>query len=160
MKTAVVFYSYDGHCAFVAEELKARLNADLTRLYTTDEKRRRGFAKYAWGGSQVFMGIKPALKPCAFDAAAYDLIIIGAPVWAGSPAPPVRTFLAGAKISGKEVAFFVCHGGGKGKVMDKFRALLAGNTVAGEADFLNPGGDNGGESKRLIGEWAVRLGSR
>lgn len=157
MKTAVVFYSHDRHCAFVAEELKARLNADVVRLYTKDEKKRRGFAKYAWGGSLVIMHKKPELKPYVFDAAAYELIIIGAPVWAGSPAPPVLTFLSESAINKKNVAFFLCHAGGKGKAMDKFRTQFEGNTVIGEADFLNPGND---EAKRLIGEWAARISAR
>jgi flavodoxin len=157
MKTAVVFYSYDGHGAFVAEELKTRLNADLVRLYAKDEKKRQGFAKYAWGGSLVIMHKKPDLKPYVFDAAAYDLIIIGAPVWAGSPAPPIQTFLSESTISKKNVAFFLCHAGGKGKAMDKFRTQFAGNTIIGEADFLNPGNN---ETKQLIEEWAARISAR
>jgi hypothetical protein len=32
MKTAVVFYSHDGNCAFVVDAIKAQLNADLVRL--------------------------------------------------------------------------------------------------------------------------------
>jgi flavodoxin len=161
MKTAVVFYSYDGNCAFVAEELKARLNAELVRLYTKDEKRREGFAKYAWGGSQVLMRKKPALKPYAFDAAAYDLIIIGAPVWAGSPAPPVRTFLSDAKISGKKIAFFLCHAGGRGKAMDKLREMLAGNTIAAETDFTNPGSaGNTDAAKQRITQWVESMGAQ
>jgi flavodoxin len=153
MKTAVVFYSCDGNCAFVAEEIRSLLNADLVRLETADEKRREGFAKYFWGGSQVFMHKKPALKPWHFDAAAYDLIIIGAPVWAGSPAPPVQTFLSETNISGKKIALFVCHGGGKGRALDTFRALLAGNVIAGETDFRNPARGNREESRRQIEQW-------
>jgi flavodoxin len=159
MKTAVVFYSYDGNCAFVAEQIKARLNADLVRLQTADEKRRAGFAKFFWGGSQVLMHKKPPLKPYVFDPAAYDLIIIGAPVWAASPAPPVRTFLSEAKISGKKTAFFVCHAGGKGGAMDKLRALLADNTIIGETDFLNPGRGDTEETKRRIEEWLKAIGA-
>jgi flavodoxin len=154
MKTAVIFYSYEGNCAFVAEEIRARLNADLFRLQTKDEKQRKGFAKYFWGGAQVLMRKKPALMPYHFDPAAYDLIVIGAPVWAGSPAPPLLTFFDETKISGKKVALFVCHAGGKGSALDKFRALVAGNTVAGEADFVNPAKGNREETKRQVGEWA------
>ncbi|MDR1575259.1 MAG: flavodoxin [Treponema sp.] len=156
MKTAVVYYSFDGNCALVAEQIKAILNADLIRLQTKDEKKRGGFAKYFWGGAQVVMRKKPALKPYDFDAAAYDLIIIGAPVWAGSPAPPLETFLSAAKISGKKLALFLCHAGGRGKAMDKLKLLLAGNTIAAETDFINPAG-NTGELKRKVEEWLKPL---
>ena len=159
MKTAVVYYSYDGNCALVAEQIKALVNADLIRLQTQDEKKRGGFAKYFWGGSQVVMHKKPALKPYVFDTAAYDLVIIGAPVWAASPAPPLETFLSETNISGKKLALFLCHAGGKGKAMDKLKRLLAGNTIAAETDFVNPAGENTEELKRKIGEWLKPLGA-
>ncbi|MDR2717586.1 MAG: flavodoxin [Treponema sp.] len=152
MKTAVVFYSLDGNCNFVAEEVKSLLNADLIRLQTQDDKKRRGFFKMVWGGSMVFGRKKPPLKPYTFDPAAYDLIVIGAPVWAGSPAPPIRTFLSDTGISGKKTALFVCHGGGKGKALDTLKALLAGNEIIAQADFVNAR-KNGGEVKRQIVDW-------
>jgi flavodoxin len=159
MKTAVVFYSYDGNCTFVAEQVRTRLNADLVRLETRDTKRRGGFAKYFWGGSQVFMRAKPALKPYEFDPAAYELIIIGGPVWAGAPAPPLQTFLSETKISGKKIALFVCHAGGKGKALGQFRALLDGNAIAGEADFINPLRQESGEVTRRIEDWLKLIGA-
>jgi flavodoxin len=152
MKTAVVYYSYEGNCAFAAERIGSQLGADVLRLYTADEKQRSGFAKYFWGGGMVAMHRKPALKPYQFDPSAYDLIIIGAPVWAASPAPPIQTFLDAQKLTGKRIALFVCHAGGKGKALDKFKSLLAGNTIAAEADFCNPG--KGGEAaEKQIDEW-------
>src|SRR5215470_2718602 len=109
MKTAVVYYSLDGNCAFVAEQIKAQLNADMIQLHTKDEKKRGKIGKMFWGVGMVFGKKKPPLKPYTFDAAAYDLIIIGAPVWADSPAPPIQTFISGAAITGKKIALFVCH---------------------------------------------------
>ena len=156
MKTAVVFYSLDGNCASVAEEIKTQMNADMIRLYTIDEKKRSTFGKMLWGGGMVFRHIKPPLKPYSFNASAYDLIIIGAPVWAGSPAPPVNTFLSEAGIKNKKIALFVCHGGGKGKSLVRFKALLEGNEIAAEADFFMP--RKGGEKvKTQIADWVKSL---
>jgi flavodoxin len=141
MKAAVVFYSYDGNCAFVAEQIKDQLHADLLCLQMKDEKRRKGFAKILWGGGMVFKKKKPPLKPYTFDPAAYDLIVIGAPVWAGTPAPPIQTFLSETSMSGKKAALFVSHAGGKGKALAKFKALLPGNEIVAETDFRGPLGD-------------------
>jgi len=152
MKTAVVYYSLDGNCAFVAEQIKAELDAELIQLYTQDDKKRRGLIKIFWGGRMVFKHKKPPLKPYTFDPAAYDLIIIGAPVWAGSPAPPIQTFLSNTAINGKKIALFVCHGGGKGDSLILFKALLSGNEIIAEADFANAR-KNGGEIKRQISDW-------
>ncbi|MCL2127024.1 MAG: flavodoxin [Treponema sp.] len=158
MKTAVVFYSLDGNCAFVAEELKNLLGADLFQIKTKDEKQRSFIGKMFWGAGMVLMKKKPPLKPYNFDPAAYDFIIIGAPVWAGAPAPPIETFLSGAGLlsglAGKKIALFICHGEGPGKAMEKFKALLPGCTIAAEADFANPS-KSSGEAKKKIGEWVV-----
>jgi flavodoxin len=138
MKTAVVFYSLSGNCALIAQEIKAKLDADLIRLHTEDEKPRGGFAKFFWGIG-VMLGIKKApLKPYTFNPAAYDFIIIGVPVWAGSPARPIRAFLAETGITGKKVALFVCHNGGKGNALEKLKALLPGNDISAETDFIYP----------------------
>ena len=85
------------------------------------------------------LGIKKApLKPYTFDPSAYDLIIIGAPVWAGSPARPIRDFLAETGIKGKKIALFVCHGGGEGKALEQLKALLHGNEITAKTSFIYP----------------------
>jgi flavodoxin len=142
----------------VAGKLKELLNADVLELKTEDTKKRRGLAKYAWGGSQVFMHKKPELQPFTFDPAAYDLIILGAPVWAGSPAPVIESFLDTAKISGKKVALFVCHGGGGKKALNKFKTLVPGNDVIAQIDFNNPAKINEGEFIPTLNNWVKTLG--
>jgi flavodoxin len=158
MKTLVVYYSYEGNSALVAAELKKAAGADILELKTEDDKARTGLAKYFWGGQQVFTHAQPKLKPYTVSIEGYDLIIIGGPVWAGSPAPALQSFLAETKISGKKLGLFVCHGGGKGKALDKLKALLPGNTIAGEIDFVNPGKQDRGAVAKQIGEWAGSLG--
>jgi len=156
MKTAVVFYSLDGNCALVAQEIKTRLNADLIPLHTKDEKKRGKMGKFFWGGGMVFLNKKPPLKPYTFDPGAYDLIVIGVPVWAASPAPPVKTFLSETGIKNKKVAIFVCHAGGKGNALGKFKALLEGNEIAAAADFKEPA-KGGEELKNQIADWVKSL---
>jgi flavodoxin len=157
LKTAVIYYSYDGNCALVAEALKSRLNADIFAIKPVDERKRTGLAKYVWGGRQVFQHAMPELKPLNVDFAAYDLIILGAPVWAGSPAPAMVSFLSRTQFSGKKTALFCCHAGGRGKALDKFKALLPGNTIAGEIDFNNPARGNTEELRKKIDAWVAAL---
>ena len=57
-------------------------------------------------------GIKPDILPIGQDPADYDIIFIGSPVWYGTFAPPVGTFLARNDLAGKTVAPFCTHGGG------------------------------------------------
>jgi flavodoxin len=153
MKIAVVFYSLDGNCALVAEELKAQLNADLIRVQTVDEKKRGKMGMLFWGCGMVFSRKNPPIKPVQFDPSAYDLIIMGAPVWAYSSAPPLLTFISQAGITGKKIALFVCHGGGMGKSLTKLKALLPGNDIVSEIDFKEPINDNIDNVKQKIVDW-------
>jgi hypothetical protein len=74
------------------------------------------------------------------------------PVWAGSPAPPIQTFLAQTAVTGKKVALFVCHGGGAGKSLKKFKALLPGCEIVSEADFVVPL-KNEEAARQKISDW-------
>ncbi|MDR1972859.1 MAG: NAD(P)H-dependent oxidoreductase [Treponema sp.] len=136
MKTLIAYYSYSGNCGVVANALKDALNADVLELKPVDDRIRKGLVKYIWGGKQVLSHAKPPLKPYQADWEAYDRIIIGCPVWAGSPAPAIMTFLSETKITGKKIVLFCCHLGGRGKVFDTLKTMLEGNTFAGERDFV------------------------
>jgi flavodoxin len=157
MKTLIVYYSFEGNSRSIAEQLKAALNADILGLETADDKKRKGLAKFIWGGRQVFSRVEPELKPFSVDVNAYDLIILGCPVWAGSPAPALNSFITRTPIRDKRIALFVCHGGGKGEVFEKLAKRLPGNTFIGEMDFRNP---LQGDTKAItttINEWAKTL---
>jgi len=161
MKIAVVYYSLNENCAFIAEDLKARLDADLIRLHTEDETARKGrppssFMKFFWAIGVMKEMKKAPLKPYVFNSAAYDLIIIGAPVWAGSPARPISSFLAETGITGKKIALFVCHGGGAGKALEKFKTLLPGNDIIAERDFIVPI-KNSEKAKQQAADWVKSL---
>ncbi|MDR2500391.1 MAG: NAD(P)H-dependent oxidoreductase [Treponema sp.] len=156
MKILIVYYSLDGNCAFTAEELRKALNASVLRLETLEEKKRTGLAKYFWGGRQILTHAKPPLKPYAVDLDAYELIIIGSPVWAGAPAPALGSFLDQTKIQDKKIALFCCHRGPK-HCLEKMKRLLPGNTVVGELDLVDPATRNRPRAAERIQEWARNL---
>lgn len=157
MRSLVVYYSYDGHSTFVANELAKTLNAPIFRIETLDEKRRTGLAKYVWGGKMVFSKQYPRLKPFNLDISQYDLIVLGGPVWAGSPAPPLLSFLRETEIRGKQLALFLCHAGGLGKALDKLKTALAGNTIAGEIALKNPSLLTINDWGKTLTDWAAKI---
>jgi len=112
---------------------------------------------FLWGGGQVFGRKKPDLLPLPADLDAYDLIILGTPVWAGSPAPAMVSFLSARQITGKKLALFCCHGGGKGRALEKLKALLPGNTILGETDFVNPAKKGRAALEEKIAAWLKTL---
>lgn len=57
-------------------------------------------------------GTLPEILPLTEKLEDYETIFIGSPVWYGTYAPPVGTFMKGHDFSGKTVIPFCTHGGG------------------------------------------------
>ena len=159
MKTLIVYYSFEGNCASIAEKIKAAIpGAEIAQLIPVNEEVKTSkLAKYLWGGKQVFTGKKPPLKPLSVDVNAFDYIILGTPVWAWTYAPAVASFFATTKIEGKKIALFCCHGGGKGKTLQKMKNALPGNSCLGEIDFRDPLKHTAGVDEKLK-SWLGSLG--
>ena len=153
MKTIIIYYSLEGNCALVADSLKSSLGAETLEIKIKNGKKRSKKGLFFWGLSQMFFNRKPALEAFDFNASDWELIILGAPVWGGDPAPAMLSFLHETKISGMKIALFCCHAGGMGKAMDTFKSLLPGNTFIGEMDFKNPSKTDGTVLKLKIDEW-------
>lgn len=122
-KTLIVYHSRTGHTRRVAEALARRLSADLDEIRIVQPL--DGIAGYAMCAIEAIAGLTPALRPMHRDPAAYELVVIGTPVWFWSPSSPVRSWLEAQPLKHR-VAFFCTMGGsGAGRVFAT-RAELAG----------------------------------
>ena len=140
MKAAIVYYSLSGNTSYVAEKVAAILAADRIPLVPVKAYPDSGFKKFFWGGKSALMGDKPVLEPYAFDPESYDLVIFGAPVWAGTFAPPLRTCMETHRsaLQNKRKAAFFCCSGGPGKVLEKFTAFLADDRLEQALILIDP----------------------
>ena len=111
MNAIVVYYSLEGNTAYAAEKIAAALGADTLRLQPKKAYPDSGFRKFFWGGKSAVMAETPVLRPYEFDAAAYDRILFGFPVWAGNVTPPIRTFVSENNLRDCRVAAFACESG-------------------------------------------------
>lgn len=152
MKTAVVYYSMMGNSRYVAQKVAEALGADMIPLTPVKAYPDSGFRMFFWGGKSAVMGEKPKLEPYAFDASAYDLVILGGPVWAGTFAPPLRTFMAENRngLQGKRVAAFFCCSGGPGKVVEKFAAFCPAGKPEPAVILVDPKDKPSGENAEKI----------
>ncbi len=110
-KALVVFYSRTGTTRRIAEALAAALGCDCEAIvaaegYTGLFGVTRALIEAMWKSPARIAAPK-------LDPAAYDLVILGTPVWAWSVAPPMRAYLAANKNNLPQVAFF-CTLGGRG----------------------------------------------
>ncbi len=157
MKTLVVYYSLEGNTRHMAETIAAALGADLQELRPVRDIPAHGLRKFFWGGKQMLTGEEPELQPLERRPADYDRVVLGTPVWAGSFAPALRSFFKACAFAGKQAAVFCCHGGGKGRVFTRLREQLAGNTVCGQIDFVEPLARGVEDADRRAREWAAGL---
>jgi flavodoxin len=157
MKALVISYSLDWSTGRVAALVQKYLGADGLALELADRRRHRGLSKLIWGVAQVLGKKRPRLRPYEVDLSPYDLVVLGTPVWASSPAPPLATFLAQTPVTGKKVAVFCCHGGGKGGALETLKAMLRGNTIVSEADFAHVPATEGAILEARVSTWAERL---
>jgi flavodoxin len=109
MKCLIVYYSMSGNTKRVAEKLSRVLNCDLEEI--TELKRRRGTLGFIKSVYEILGKKFPPILELERDPHAYDTIIVGTPVWVGSLATPVKSFLEryGARID--RAAFFLTKGG-------------------------------------------------
>jgi flavodoxin len=138
MKKLVIYYSFDGNTRLIAEKIAAVIDAEIMELKTRTELAPKGLMKFFIGGKAAVKQERPPLLPLEKDVRQYDVIFIGTPVWAFTYTPPLRTFFAENELSGKNIALFCCHGGGKGKVFTAMKEALSGNRFLGEMDFKEP----------------------
>lgn len=134
MKTLVVYFSLGKNTALVADTLQSALKADVLEIKLLKD-RRPGPITFLWAILQSMGKKTPVLKPYSADIGAYDLIVLGAPIWASTPASPLRAFLSKTTIVNKKVALFCCHAGSPGSALDEIKAMVPGNTVVAERAF-------------------------
>jgi flavodoxin len=125
-RTLVVYYSRSGTTRKVAEALTQMLGGDIDEIIET--RGRSGVFGYLRSVIEARRQRPSHIAPERHDPSAYDLVIIGTPVWAWSVSSPVRAYLAGTSGRLPKVAFF-CTLGGAGDA----RAFAQMQSVAGRA---------------------------
>ena len=115
MKKAVVFYSLSGNTQAAAKEIAEGIGADLIELKLVKPFPTEKSKQLALGGMQAMFGMKPSIQELSKNIKEYDVLILGTPIWAGTIAAPVHSFLNKYQVLDKIVAIFTFSGGGDNK---------------------------------------------
>src|SRR4030042_2217715 len=153
MKTLVIYYTRAGNAKFIAETIAAELGADMEEVI--DLKSRQGKLSFISAGRDAMRGKETEIAQTKRTPTDYDLIIIGQPVWAGSPTPAIRTYLNKNDLSGKKVALFFSDVG-LGKAVEKTKSLMPNSIFVGEL-ALSKALESKEETKKKIAEWGNTL---
>jgi flavodoxin len=105
----LAYYSRTTSTQSVAHCLARELGATME---TITEKRPAARPRPWWRCSvEALLHVRTPLAADVHAAAAYDLVVVGTPVWCATISSPVRSYLARHAGTFKNVAFFVTCGG-------------------------------------------------
>ncbi|HEY8553481.1 MAG TPA: flavodoxin domain-containing protein [Burkholderiales bacterium] len=129
MKTLVVVYSRTGWTHRAGEEIARECGAELRVI--EDVNSRRGLFGYWRSIQDARKARQPAIKPMSLDLRPYDLVILGAPVWAGHMAAPMRSFIRRHKEELRRVAVFcTMRGSGADRALEEMAQALGRAPIA------------------------------
>lgn len=140
MKQLIIYYSWSGNTAALAHRLQQLTSADVFEIkvpagtFSTDMYATSDIAK-----QQLTTGQLPALNEPLPNFSEYDEILVGGPVWSGSPATPVLALLELLKHANVSVqlAPFYTHAGSAAEYEADFKkasgqlTVLPGLSIAG-----------------------------
>ncbi len=125
----VAYFSRSGTTHRVALDLVSALDADREEI--TERVRRRGIIGYARSAVEATLKSIIDLNPTGHDVSAYDVVVIGTPVWNGSMSSPVRSFIRNHRADMKAVALFCTYGGrGAERALAQMKRACAKEPVA------------------------------
>ncbi|MFH1126789.1 MAG: hypothetical protein ABIG84_05520 [archaeon] len=104
MKTLIVFYSRSGNTKKVALKMRDMLKCDIEEI--VDTMNRAGVWGVIGAGLDSILNRQTVLAKMKKDPTTYDLVIIGAPVWAGRISVPARTYISRNREGILKTAFF------------------------------------------------------
>jgi flavodoxin len=111
-KMLVIYYSQTSNTKGVAQEIATKLGADLEEIVPVELYDGDFQATIERGKKELDEGAFPEIQPLKVDVTKYDVIFLGYPIWFGTYAPPVITWLNQVDLSGKKIVPFCTFGSG------------------------------------------------
>lgn len=141
-KVLVAYFSASGVTAGVAKNLAQAAGADLYEIkpevpYTQEDlnwqdKKSRSSVEMSNKSS------RPALADKSANIEAYDIILLGFPIWWYVAPTIINSFLESYDFSGKKIVLFATSGGsGFGKTAAGLKDSVAADTMIVEGKLLN-----------------------
>ncbi|MZQ97372.1 MAG: hypothetical protein GT601_06825 [Acidaminobacter sp.] len=122
-QSLIVYYSWTGNTASVAQELHAQTGFALERI---EEAKPRPFGSIPMAAMGAWFHFKSDIKPLSISLETYDNLFLGIQVWAGNTTPAINAFLKRENFKNKKVWLFMTMADNvpSQKVMDSVRKRI------------------------------------
>lgn len=111
-KSIVIYYTWAGHTKSMAEIISEKTGAELVEIKPQTPYSDNYNTVVTAAKEEIKKGYLPPIEEVNCDLTQYDTVYIGTPIWWGTMAPPLMTYLKEQDFSGKTVMPFSTHGGG------------------------------------------------
>ena len=108
MKSLVVYYSRTSITKKLAEDIASKTNSDIDEIKS--KVNYSGKIGYARGGKDAITEKIVELENLKYNPEDYDIVYLGAPVWASKAANPLISYLKQNEGKFKNVRFFMTAG--------------------------------------------------
>ena len=154
-KMLITYYSRTGNTREIANQIHERVGGEIIELQTVEPYPEDYEAVKKQAMQELNSGFKPALKTKVEKMGPYDVIFVGTPIWWGTMAAPVKSFLSEYDLSGKTIVPFVTHAGsGLGRSVSDIAALCPHSIIL---DGLAVWGTNAKTAQNEVSAWVRRL---
>ena len=109
----VAYFSWSGNSRQIAAEIHRRVGGDLLEIEMVTPYSRTYNTCLDQSLQHLREGTHPPLKTRIPDMTRYDVVFLGYPTWWATIPMPVATFLESGDFTGKTIAPFNSHGGGR-----------------------------------------------
>lgn len=109
MKSLVAYYSRTNITKKLAEDIAKKTDADLEEIKPKDVNY-QGKIGFARGGKDAISAKIIELEDLKYDPADYDVVYLGAPVWASRAANPLISYMKQNEGKFNNVKFFLTAG--------------------------------------------------
>jgi flavodoxin len=127
-KPLVAYFSWTGHTRQIAEAVAVELGADVERV--CEARPRKGWLAYFRSAWEALRDRPAPIKVIEKDPYAYDLVVLGTPVWAGRMSSPIHAYVAQERHKFARIALFCTEGGANGEKALAQIAQLCGKEPA------------------------------
>ena len=126
----ITYYSRTGNTREIANQIHERVGGEIIELQTVEPYPEDYEAVKKQAMQELNSGFKPALKTKVKKIGSYDVIFVGTPIWWGTIAAPVKSFLSEYELSGKTIVPFITHAGsGLGRSVTDISKLCPKSTL-------------------------------